>query len=119
MNKLSAAFFRKMAFAWAFIIVIISLLPAEKLPRMPFTLLHPDKIGHLVFYGILTYLVHKGFKLHYMITFIGVVLFGLLMEIFQVSFTNRYFELADLIADAAGAALTLLVLGYKFRAQKN
>ncbi|MBK8678110.1 MAG: VanZ family protein [Sphingobacteriales bacterium] len=76
-------------------------------------------MGIWFFYGILTYLVHKGFKLHYMITFIGVVLFGLLMEIFQVSFTNRYFELADLIADAAGAALTLLVLGYKFRAQKT
>ena len=78
-----------------------SLLPPEYLPS---DLRLSDKLLHLIGYAVLGALaVISGLRWPFAIAV--AVAFGLLLEVAQGALGYRSFEWADLLADAAGAAL--------------
>ena len=66
-----------------------------------------DKLGHLLAYGTLTGWfgqLYTRFKTQLWI-FLGFCLMGIVLEILQGLGPARYFEYADMVANALGAAL--------------
>ncbi|MDA7657371.1 VanZ family protein [Verrucomicrobia bacterium] len=72
-----------------------------------------DKVGHLVFFGALSFLIHRGLRLHLTCsTWIVVVagcaiacVLGVVDEYSQLWIQGRNFDYTDLWANFAGAAL--------------
>lgn len=70
-----------------------------------------DKVGHLVFFGALSFLIHRGLRLHLTCSTGLVVLFsclialtlGVLDEFSQLWIEGRNFDYADLWANFVGA----------------
>ncbi len=86
------------------------------MPNMPKLwweeLISPDKIGHLVVYGILSLTMIYGVQKKNgqvskvnMIWILSIsIIYGILMEIMQYCFfPNRYFEIFDIIANIIGS----------------
>jgi len=124
-------FFRSLlpAFLWALFILIICGIPGQRIPRVDFLdWLKPDKIVHLFIFGLLSYLLIRGFmKKHAVAWFesyprlsavLLTVAYGILIEILQeYIFIDRSGEVFDAIADAIGALLGMWVFNY-FRKRK-
>ncbi|MCC6722863.1 MAG: VanZ family protein [Saprospiraceae bacterium] len=99
------------AILWALVILGLSISPTVQLPE---TILAPDKIGHLVVYGVLNWLVLRA--LHTTDSFsvgralwslLVVSLYGVALEFVQWAFfPNRFFEVWDMVANATGAVLS-------------
>jgi VanZ family protein len=80
-----------------------------------------DKIIHAILFGILVYLwwryfMHKtksmgSFQLLALL-FISASAYGIGMEFYQKYFTSREFELGDIYADTAGAAVSAFICRY-------
>lgn len=72
-----------------------------------------DKVGHLVFFGALSFLVHRGLRLHltcstWIVIFTGCAItfvLGVVDEYSQLWIRGRNFDYSDLWANFAGAAL--------------
>lgn len=105
------------AIVWAFL--IWSLSTTSSLPPIPWNFLSPDKIGHLVFYAILTILligglVHslswkqKGAKSWILFCMIIAGLYGLSLEFVQATIPGRSFDYADMFANFIGTLLGAL-----------
>ncbi len=103
---------------WAVFIYIVSLAnlkPLAEAPLFSFALGH-DKIAHLIFYAILSLLVIRGWHrekmpplgLHGFVWLICIV-FGIMIEIQQMTTGYRSFELGDILADAVGAFAGLAI----------
>ena len=102
------------AVLWGIIILIISLMPGSSLPNFSFfDLFQPDKVGHLVFYGIFVALMLLGFHQRMSPEEIEVktvakvvafgICYGILIELLQYSFfTGRNFDVLDIIANIIG-----------------
>lgn len=106
------------AIVWA--ILIWSLSTASNLPHIPWSFLSPDKIGHLVFYAILTLLlivgfVHslswkqKGAKSWILFCMIIAGLYGVSLEFVQATLPDRSFDYADMLANFVGTFLGAFV----------
>ena len=107
------------AFAWAILILILCGLPGKDFPKLTFLQwLRPDKIVHLILFGVQSYLLIKGFSLQDRIftlkqnaAFWGVFLsitYGALVEVLQLTiFIGRSGDVRDAIANAIGAAIGL------------
>lgn len=101
--------------AWA--LLIASLSTTSNLPRMPLQWLSPDKIGHLVFYAILTGWWYWGGQrwwntsaLSWRYVILGTVLaflYGAFLEGVQARLPHRQFDYADMMANGLGACLAL------------
>lgn len=102
------------------LIVWLSSGPGLQIPSTWWNLFSPDKLGHLFFYGVLATLTLRGLhrsgylpqpeavKPRVWIA-IGVSALGMLMEFNQWAFfPGRYFEMADELANIAGAILGVL-----------
>ena len=110
------------AIIWGLIILYLSSDPGIQLPSSFWDFLAVDKLGHLVFYGILTYLIGLGFykrKNQFFdkkMSFIALIIsatYGIAMEIMQYSFfPNRYFEILDIIANISGSIVGILFFKY-------
>lgn len=106
------------AIGWGLFVLILSTMPSVSLPETFWDLLGPDKIAHLIVYGIFTLLIVKGFhaqnnlnKKNIAIAVIVPSLFGILMEIIQYSFfPDRYFEIYDIIANIIGSFVSLFFI---------
>ncbi|WP_060826131.1 VanZ family protein [Sulfurospirillum cavolei] len=65
-----------------------------------------DKIGHIVLYGIMAFLLNYGFKgkkwFKIQIGSLIVLVFSILEEISQAYFPSRSFDLADIMASIVG-----------------
>ncbi|MFN8309456.1 MAG: VanZ family protein [Chitinophagales bacterium] len=110
---------------WALLIGYLSLVPGNRLPHFSFP--HIDKLEHFACYGILTLLLilaqqrsPKFFLKHRHLFKIWLcsAAYGLLLELLQHwCTTSRQFDLYDVLANSAGAALGLafgrLLLNYK------
>lgn len=105
---------------WTLAILLLSVAPAEQLPRLDWPLA-PDKIGHLVAYGVLAFLLVAALRTNsrHTISRAGSVAFflaagyGLLLEMAQFAFfPGRYFEVWDIVANIIGALTAPLI--YKF-----
>jgi len=106
------------AIVWA--LLIWSLSTTSSLPPIPWNFLSPDKIGHLVFYAILTLLliggfVHslswkrKGAKSWIFFCMIIAGLYGVSLEFVQATIPGRSFDYADMFANFVGTLLGALV----------
>lgn len=111
------------AILWAVLILILTLFPGQYIPP-PVTLwdfIGVDKIVHAVLFGVLTILLTRGFRkqytysrLRYYAALVAVVLsliYGASTEIIQGNFMkDRYFEFFDMLANATGCILGLIIL---------
>lgn len=103
------------ALLWALLILFLCFLPGSAIPELTFLdWLKPDKLVHLFLFGVLSFLLVKGFSFPNTIAilsnypkFISVTissLYGILVEIIQEYWIpGRYGDVYDSIADTAGA----------------
>ncbi len=120
--------YNKAAFAWAILILILCGVPGNNFPRLSFLdWLRPDKIVHLILFGVQSYLFIIGFSRQTIYTSLnkhaqrwGVLLsisYGALVEVLQSTiFIGRSGDVRDAIANAIGALLGLYI--YKKFAKK-
>ncbi len=96
---------------WACIIFVLSTIPSI---QMPGRFIAPDKLGHLVVYGILNWLIFRALAKRQTFTTKNAILatlfvtgFGIAMEFVQWAFfPNRFFEVWDMLANFTGAILS-------------
>jgi VanZ family protein len=110
---------------WLLIITGLSVMPGAQIPKIH--LFSMDKLGHLLAYGVLCGLVLRAAqpnRTNWRSRAIWAILFasmyGILMEIIQFSFVpGRFYEYADMMANAFGALLgaCLYLLGRMFKFQ--
>jgi glycopeptide antibiotics resistance protein len=105
------------AFAWALFILILCGLPGDKFPELTFLeWLKPDKIAHLVLFGVQSYLLIKGLKKQkafpyllenaVVISIVISIAYGCLVEILQDTlFIHRSGDYRDAIANSIGVFL--------------
>lgn len=110
------------AIAWALVILVLSLTPGSRLPRLGLLgIPHPDKFAHAFIYAVLTILLVAGLarqpqqvrlRSHPMAWAFGLAsVYGTLIEVLQGAFVEgRTFEWLDIAANMAGAALGLLAM---------
>ncbi|GAB5538106.1 MAG: hypothetical protein Salg2KO_02090 [Salibacteraceae bacterium] len=111
---------------WAVFIFILSALPGSQFENQTYPSV--DKVIHIILYGVLFLLLTTGFikqrlypwlREHTKLkVFIGVMLYGILLEILQgLFFDGRNIEIVDMLANAFGAAtgwlLFLAIYGNK------
>lgn len=109
------------ALLWALLILILCGLPGTSFPRLSFLdWLRPDKIVHLILFGVQSYLFILGFikqdrysSLQSHAERYGVlssIAYGCLIEILQATiFIGRSGDVRDAIADALGALIGLYI----------
>ena len=95
-------------------IIIVSLVPIPNLTLPKFNLLQPDKLFHFIVYFVmfLGWKESKIFKKDRLYFKCSLIVFsvGLFIEILQgTSFIERYFELADLLANSLGILFSYLI----------
>jgi VanZ family protein len=99
------------AFLWLIFITGLSVMPSVQLPK--FELFAPDKLGHALAYGILTWLGLRGLRNPEQGRLSGrtgalvclfAAFYGVLMEFVQGAFLpGRFYEFDDMIANTVGA----------------
>ncbi len=107
---------------WIMIILVLVGVPGNYFPEVIsfWKWLNPDKIIHLLIFGILTILLIRGFRKQYSFIFLRSyskqialifgIFFGLLTEVLQIFvFTGRNGNVYDFIANALGCLLGLLI----------
>ena len=109
---------------WAIIIFIASTLPSSSFNSIDrFSFSGIDHWGHLIFYAILSFWAifgKKGFHdlffwSHYKdgILIFLVISYGILMELIQnFFFTDRHFEILDIIANIIGSILGVFLFNF-------
>ena len=95
-------------------IIAVSLVPFPNLPLPKFNLLQPDKLFHFIVYFVmfLGWKESKIFKKDRLYFKCSLIVFsvGLFIEILQgTSFIERYFELADLLANSLGILFSYII----------
>lgn len=108
-------------FPYTFVVIILSLIPVQNLKIPEFDLFQPDKLVHFSMYFVMLFgwvkskffnesaLKFKSLILVFVISFSTEILQG-------TSFIKRYFEIADLAANAIGILLsygTFVLYPYK------
>ncbi len=100
------------AILWGAIILVLSLMPGGQADRMMFGIPHFDKIGHFGMYTVWAFLVFYAFSgitgmtssRGFLYSLLVCGLTGVVLEFGQYYLaTARSFELADMVANAAGA----------------
>ena len=95
-------------------IIIISLIPIPNLPLPEFNLLQPDKLFHFMMY----FVMFLGWKKsnffnedkYFIKSLVIVFLVGLFTEFLQgTEYIERYYELADLLANSIGILFSYLI----------
>jgi VanZ family protein len=106
---------------WTGLIFFLLTVRTDNIQSVPiFGLKHLDKVVHVFLFGVL-FLLWARFlagktalrRTHLLGMFLGVTAYGIGMEFYQDLFTTRAFELADILADTAGAALGMVYVGTK------
>jgi len=117
------------ALLWAVIVMVLCGLPGEQIPELTFLeWLRPDKIVHLILFGVQSYLLCVGLKRQtsfpalagnaILIALTISIVYGALIEVLQDTiFINRNGDIRDAIANAIGALLGVWL--YRRRASKG
>ena len=100
-----------LGFGLALAVLVLSLLPIQKLPSVPTW----DKLNHLIAYASLMAWFGQLFPARRVGVAIACVAFGVMIEILQPIVSNRYFEVGDIAANAIGAALGWLAMATPLR----
>ena len=95
---------------WLLTILYLSLKPQVEIP---FSFEYIDKLLHIAAYGLATILMllaypHANQKINAILLFI----YGLSIEIAQLFAENRYFEVADLVANLIGILLAIYLMKF-------
>lgn len=102
--------------AWAVVVLILSLLPSDgfRVIKIGFAW-WMDKAVHLIIYTLLSFLLGGFLVTRYkmnpgkiaLITMVSSVIFGILMELFQLWFIalGRSYEFMDIVFNSMGAIL--------------
>jgi len=95
-------------------IIIISLIPIPNLPLPEFNLFQPDKLFHFLMYFVMFLGWKKSnfFKedKYFIKSLVIVFLVGLFTEFLQgTEYIERYYELADLLANSIGILFSYLI----------
>jgi len=103
---------------WLVVITYLSVSSGAQMPKI--NLLSADKVGHALAYALLVWLLAWGVKraknrpatrTELFGMFVLATAYGAFMEWIQGKFfPNRFFEYDDMLANAAGAFLSCLVL---------
>lgn len=103
------------AWIWLAVVTALSVMPGVPMPK--FNLFSSDKLGHAAAYGVLAWLIWRGWKRvrtsalttrELWIIFALSSGYGVLMECVQGAFfPYRFFEFDDMLANAFGAALAM------------
>lgn len=114
--------------SWAVIVFVLSAIPGNSFPKVKtfWEWMGPDKIVHLVFYGVFSMLLLRGIYKQYppalsrfypeLVTFIIGTVFGILIEILQAYiFSGRDGNLFDAIANATGSLLGIVIFNLAMR----
>jgi len=102
------------------LILIAVLIPGANLPEVDFTGL--DKIVHIGLFGLWALAVYYDFNLKgykYVIAFLTGLSFSVFTEILQIFVEGRTFDWTDIIADAIGLFLGLVLAGTILRLIKK
>ena len=104
------------AIAWALFILILTGVPGNQIPNIPTFLewFSPDKILHIVIFGIFSYLILYGNRQQYLksnhrsymviVVILASVFYGLVTELLQFyAFTGRNANAYDFFANTLGA----------------
>ena len=117
------------ALAWAVFVLVLCGLPGDKIPKLTFwQWLKPDKMTHLVIFGVQAWLLLTAFQSPHAPRSIHThpvrwailltILFGVLTEVLQVYvFVNRFGDWKDAMANALGALLGVSI--YRRRKPKQ
>jgi VanZ family protein len=111
------------AIVWTGLIFILLVIPSEGIPNSGMLgLRHLDKLAHVFLFGMFVWLWshsvpadHPKTGFRYFLISSG---YGILMEFVQAGFTNRAFEVLDILADLSGAAIAWLLINLTGRGKK-
>lgn len=101
---------------WLLFVTVLSLIKIGKIPAI--SVENSDKYVHFIFYFItafLTYITLKQFGVSFykrvLFSFVFSVVYGIIIEVLQEVVTDtRRFEWADILANASGALISLLLI---------
>lgn len=118
--------YRLPAIVWAFFIFIASSIPSNRIPNFLFKYL--DKPIHILIFGVLGVLVYRAlepdsqrdrYTMKTALMTFGIVLcYGIIDEFHQGYTPGRSVDLYDLMADAVGGILAVIVI-YLWRRRRN
>lgn len=106
---------------WAIFILILCGIPGERIPELDFwKWLRPDKVVHLVLFGMQTFLAIRSFHTQTTFSFLRKhslllavlisIFYGVLVEVLQAKvFIHRSGDFRDAIANSIGAFLGLWI----------
>lgn len=115
---------------WALFLLLITLTPGNAMPTTGnFTVPHSDKVVHFVGFGILAFLMSRGFKKQYskiwlrnhyiLCSLVLAISFGIIIEIFQLYIPDRSFDLFDIVANTTGVLAGLGTLYFYYKITKT
>jgi VanZ family protein len=105
------------AILWPVLIFLASSIPSAEMPHS--ILFSYDKALHAGVFGIFCFLVYRAFVLRtpplsqrkaMMYSLLATILYGATDEIHQMFVPGRSSEILDLVADAVGAGICLLII---------
>lgn len=115
------------AIGWAFIIFIISSIPAKSIPSL--AMLRYDKLIHVAIFMVLGMLVYRALissqsrysfswgKIFFSLSV--VILYGVLDETYQGTIPGRTLDIWDAVADTIGGLMAVLLLNIRHRIRGN
>lgn len=115
---------------WALFLLLITLTPGNAMPTTGnFNVPHSDKVVHFVGFGILAFLMSRGFKKQYskiwlrnhyiLCSLVLAISFGIIIEIFQLYIPDRSFDLFDIVANTTGVLAGLGTLYFYYKITKT
>jgi VanZ family protein len=115
------------AIVWSVIVLILTLIPGEKLPDVP--IFGIDKVVHFFIFGLLMILTAFGlYKISrqansiqnpILISLLYSTLFGIMIEVIQPYVPNRSFSVYDIIANVIGVGLGYVAFNIWKRRQER
>lgn len=106
---------------------VIALSSIPNLSRPPIKILAADKIAHFIEYGIFAWVVFRSFsnigrnfplRRAFYLSAGFILVFALFDEYYQRFVPGRHFDVYDLLTDAGGAVLVLLLVWMKKKREK-
>ena len=113
--------YKTLTILWVLVILILTFTPGPNIPPLPqWNLISFDTFVHAVVFGILVFLLANSFQrkkakdIFYnypiIISAIISILFGIVIEIFQPYVPGRTFSYQDMVSDAIGALLGVVMV---------
>jgi VanZ family protein len=115
---------KPVAIGWLILISILFFLPGSTLPKENwFDKIYIDKWVHVGLFAVLIFLWRSSFNWdingYNLLLLLAAVLYGFLVEVIQLNWIpNRSFDMYDVLSDASGSIVGLLVWLGAYRKNK-